>query len=228
MNDYPERVTLYEDGVYRWCYVMDMWRNRYMIRLVWKIIVPLLGIPLLLIGVMGLKNAAYLMQQGIAAEELMFYMRGDMIALYVVGGILAGILLLTELIYAVCALAMHGQWRIRFEMDDSAVALVRNPGTMETLNTLGAVAGILGVIAGKPGEALRVGGTLAMANNTGTSRFESTRRVKRIRKYDVLDLREWFGTNQIYVPREDYEYVRDFILARVSEKARMRSQKEIE
>ena len=34
--------------------------------------------------------------------------------------------------------------------------------------------------------------------------------------------------NQIYVPREDYEYVRDFILARVSEKARMRSQKEIE
>lgn len=226
MNGFPSRVTLYEDGVYRWCYEMDMWKNRYMIRLIFKIIIPLLGIPLLFIAAMTLKNAHYLMQQGIARENLMFYMHDDMITLYVVGGILVGILLLAELIYAVCALVMHGRWRICFEMNDSAVALVRNPGTMEALNTLGAVAGIVGVLAGKPGEALRVGGTLAVANNTGTSRFESIRRVKRIRKYDLLDLREWFGMNQVYVPAEDYDYVRDFILARIPEKARMRSQKE--
>lgn len=226
MNDYPERVTLCEDGVYRWSYVMDMWRNRYMIRLAWKIIVPLLGILLLFVAAMALKNAQYLMRQGVAREELMFYLRGDLISVYIVAGLLAGILLLTELIYAVCALAMHGKWRLRFEMDESAVALVRNPGTMETLNALGAVAAIVGLAAGKPRGALRVGNTLAMANNTGTSRFECTRRVKQVRRYDLLDLREWFGMNQIYVPPEDYEYVRDFILERVSEKARMRSQKE--
>ena len=227
MNDYPERVTLYEDGVYRWSYVMDMWKNRYMIRLVWKIIVPLLGLPLLFVAAMVLKNARYLTQQGVAREDLMFHLHGDLVSLYIVAGLFAGVLLLTELIYAVCALVMHGQYRVRFEMDESAVALVRNPGTMETINTLGAVAGLIGLVAGKPGAALRVGSTLAVANNTGTSRFESTRRVKRIRKYDVLDLREWFGMNQVYVPKEDYDYVRDFILARVPEKARMRSQKEI-
>lgn len=227
MNDYPERVTLYEDGVYRWSYVMDMWKNRYMIRLVWKIIVPLLGLPLLFVAAMVLKNARYLTQQGVAREDLMFHLHGDLVSLYIVAGLFAGVLLLTELIYAVCALVMHGQYRVRFEMDESAVALVRNPGTMETMNTLGAVAGLIGLVAGKPGAALRVGSTLAVANNTGTSRFESTRRVKRIRKYDVLDLREWFGMNQVYVPKEDYDYVRDFILARVPEKARMRSQKEV-
>ena len=227
MNDYPERVTLYEDGVYRWSYVMDMWKNRYMIRLVWKIIVPLLGLPLLFVAAMVLKNARYLTQQGVAREDLMFHLHGDLVSLYIVAGLFAGVLLLTELIYAVCALVMHGQYRVRFEMDESAVALVRNPGTMETINTLGAVAGLIGLVAGKPGAALRVGSTLAVANNTGTSRFESTRRVKRIRKYDVLDLREWFGMNQVYVPKEDYDYVRDFILARVPEKARMRSQKEV-
>ena len=32
MNEYPSRVTLYDDGVYRWCYDMDMWQNRYMLR----------------------------------------------------------------------------------------------------------------------------------------------------------------------------------------------------
>ena len=31
---YPSRVTLFEDGVYRWSYDMDMWHNRYLIRLI--------------------------------------------------------------------------------------------------------------------------------------------------------------------------------------------------
>ena len=226
MNDYPERVTLCEDGVYRWSYVMDMWKNRYMIRLAWKIIVPALGLLLLFVAAMALKNARYLMRQGVAREELTFYLRSDLISVYIVAGLLAGVLLLTELIYAVCALAMHGQWRLRFEMDESAVALVRNPGTMQTMNALGAVAAIVGLAAGKPRDAMRVGSTLALANDAGTSRFESTRRVKRVRRYDLLDLREWFGMNQIYVPPEDYDFVRDFILARIPEKARTRSQKE--
>ena len=226
MNDYPERVTLYEDGIYRWSYVMDMWKNRYMIRLVWKIIVPILGLPLLFIAAMVLKRAIPMMQEGVPRETLMFYLKSDLLALCVVAGLMAAILLLTELIYAGCALAMHGKWRISYQMDESAVALVRNPRTMSTLNTLGTVASIMGVLAGKPGEALRVSGTMAAMNDNGVSRFESTRRVKQVRKYDVLDLREWFGMNQIYVPAEDYDYVRDFMLARVSEKARLRSQKE--
>ena len=28
INETPTRVTLYEDGVYRWSYDLDMWRNR--------------------------------------------------------------------------------------------------------------------------------------------------------------------------------------------------------
>jgi len=59
----------------------------------------------------------------------------------------------------------------------------------------------------------------------GTSRFESTRRVKTIEQYDLLELREFLGMNQIYVSKEDYEDVRNFILERVPEKARRRSVK---
>ena len=46
------------------------------------------------------------------------------------------------------------------------------------------------------------------------------RRVKQFPQYDLIDLREWFGMNQIYVDAEDYPFVRDFILERVREKAR--------
>ena len=52
------------------------------------------------IGAMVLKNAIPLMQQGAPRETLMFFIHGDLVALYVVAGLLAGILLLTELIYS--------------------------------------------------------------------------------------------------------------------------------
>lgn len=227
MNEYPDRVTLYEDGVYRWAYTMNMWKNRYMIRLIYKILVPLLGIPLLLVAAMAVKNGRYLLQQGIPREDLMSFMRGDMIPIYVIGGLLVGMLLLIEIIYAICALAMHGTWRMCYEMDESAVALVRNPKTMQTMNTFGAVVGVIGLLAGKTSDVARIGGTLATINETGTSRFEFASRVKRVRKYDVLDMREFMSMNQIYVPGEDYDYVRDFILSRIPEKARLRSQKEV-
>ena len=49
MNEFPSRVTLYEDGVYRWSYDLDMWRNRYILNLVIKVLLLVLGIPTLFV-----------------------------------------------------------------------------------------------------------------------------------------------------------------------------------
>lgn len=57
MNDYPSRVTLFDDGVYRWSYDLDMWRNRYLLNLILKILSLLLGIPALFILAMVLRAA---------------------------------------------------------------------------------------------------------------------------------------------------------------------------
>jgi len=225
MDNYPSRVTLGEDGVLRWSYDMDMWHNRYMIGLVFKIIGLMLGIPTLLAAVAMLMRAAPLMADGVTGDRLRSFLRDDLILLAVVGGMLAGMLLLGAIIYAICAAVMKGRYHLCFQMDDSAVALVRNPKTMGVINTLGIVAAIAGLAAGKPGESLRLGSTLAAANSTGTSRFDAARRVKIVEKCDVLDIREFFGMNQIYVPPEDFEYVKEFILARIPEKARIRSER---
>ena len=223
MNEYPSEVTLYDDGVYRWRYDMDMWHNRYLLRLVLKVIALVLGVPLLFLLAMALVQTAPLLRENRPWEDLLFFMRDDMIPIAVVGGLLVGCLLLALTIYAICALVMGGSCRLRFEMDDTAVTLVRNPGTTDAINALGTVAVIAGMAAGKPGEALRAGGTLAAASSTGASRFDSTRRVKLFPDSDVIDLREWFGMNQIFVSPGDYAFVRDYILARVPEKTRDRS-----
>jgi|GEM_PF-2201517 len=225
MDSFSERITLFEDGVYRWYYDMDMWRNRYMIRLAIKVISLLMLLPMLL-GVLSLLSRLPIVWgRELPGEMVMWLLGGDLQFLLIIGGLWLGMLLLAELVYAICALAMKGTYRLYFQMDENAVALVRKPGTMEKLNAFGAVASVVGLLAGKPGEALRVGSTLAVANNTGTSRFASTRRVKTVEKYDLLDLREFFGMNQIYVSKNDYENVRAFILERVPEKARRRSTK---
>ncbi len=223
MNDYPSRVTLYEDGVYRWSYDMDMWRNRYLLNLIIRILLLVIGIPALFMLAMLLMRLIPLMTEGLPVDSIMFHIRGDLAGFAIVGGMLVGMVLLTLIIYAICAAAMHGTWRFCFQMDESAVALVRDARKMAALNTFGAAVAVVGLLAGKPGESLRVGNTLAVANNTGTSRFESTRRVKILPELDLLDLSEWFGMNQIYVPGEDYTFVKDFILARIPEKARERS-----
>jgi len=156
-------------------------------------------------------------------EDIQFYIHGDLLAFAVVGGLFVGTILLALIIYAICAAVMGGTYRVRFTMDESAVMLVRDPNYMKALNTFGGVIAVAGLVLGKPGDSLRIGSTLAVANNTGTSRFDSVRRIKRVPKYDVLDLREWFGMNQIYVSPEDYDFVLGFILERVPEKARLRS-----
>ena len=223
MNDYPARVTFFEDGIYRWSYDMDLWHDRYILRLVIKVLLLVMGIPTLFVLAMLLKNLIPLLKSGLPGERIMFFIRNDLLIVAIVGGLLVGMILLTLLIYIIAAAVVHGKYHLCYQMDESAVALVREPRKMDALNTFGTVVAVVGLAIGKPGDAMRIGSTLAVAKNTGTSRFESTRRVKILPERDLLDLREWFGMNQIYVPGEDYGFVKDFILERIPQKARDRS-----
>ncbi|MBQ8955242.1 MAG: hypothetical protein IJ048_14140 [Clostridia bacterium] len=223
MENYPSRVTLFDDGIYRWSYDMDMWHNRYLLGLASKIISLLLGVPTLFIAAMVLKQLIPRINQGLPKDEIMWFIQNDLLALVIVGGLWIGIILLMLIIYAITAAVLHGTCRLCFQMDESAVVLVRDPKTMNAVNTFGTVVAVIGLAIGKTGDAMRMGSTLAAANSTGTSRFDSTRRVKILPKYDLLDLREWFGMNQIYVNSEDYEFVKGFILEHIPDKARERS-----
>ena len=205
MNDYPDRVTLYDDGVYRWSYDMDMWQNRFMLRLLLKLLGIICGGVLILI--FALLGPEYYTPKAVA------------IALASAAGLFA----LTFLIYAVCAWVMKGVYRLRFEMDENAVALVQSAATRDRNSALATVATLAGIAAGKSGEAFRLSSTLNAVNAVGTTAFSVITRVKTCPEDDVIDLREWFGMNQIYVNREDYAFVLDFIRERISEKARRRS-----
>ena len=205
MNDFPPRVTLFDDGVYRWSYDMDMWHNRFLLKLLLKAVGIICAIPIL---ILLLLSGPERVTPTVAAVVLLS---------------LAGVYALTLGIYALCALAMHGVYRLHFAMDESAIVLVQSAATKRRNSALAVVATVAGVAAGKPNEAFRVGTALGCANAVGTTSFSIVTRIMPHPECDVIDMREWFGMNQIYVNAEDYAFVRDFILSHIPEKAQRRS-----
>ena len=222
MDMYPSRVTLFDDGIYRWSYNMDMWRNRYLLGQIIKILCIVLGIPTMFLAAIVVKNALLVLDQG--TDKIMFFIHNDLMALAVVGGIWIGCIILTLIIYAICATVMHGTWHLCFEMNESAVALIQSAATKkrnDTLTTIAAVADLVTTLAGKPSNSLHtttVG--LSATNDNRITHFDAVRKARPHPEHDLIDLRGFFIMNQIYVGPEDYPFVRDFILERVREKAR--------
>ena len=204
MREYPARVTRFDDGFYRWSYDMDMWHNRYMlvflIKVLGAICAPLCALMLYWLGPEYMKPMTFLIM-----------------ALSV-----AGLYALMLGIYAICALAMHGVYRVRYEMDGETIVLVQSSATRERNGALGTLARVANLAPGGGGLARRVGGTLAMAEVVGTTYFSNVTRVRPHPEWDVINLREWFGMNQIYVNAEDYGFVRDFIFEHVRDKVKNR------
>lgn len=222
MENYPPRVTLFEDGVYRWSYDMDMWQNRFLLRLIVRLFCFMLGIPTLFVLAMVLKQAVPLMNEGVPMAEITgFFVRNDLILLGVVGGLWIGMILLTLIVYAVCAAFMHGVWRMCFEMDDASVTLVRSAAAKNVTDTLSAVAAVTEIAVSLSGKNTH-GNTAALRGASGpdATGFESVSRVTLHPEDDVINLREFFIMHQVYVGAEDYSFVRDFISERVREKAR--------
>ena len=220
MNAYPEHVTLFDDGIYRWSYDMDMWHNKFMLSLIIKVMAVIFAFPAAFFLFMLLARVLPLLTQGELRRVPREWITGEAVPLIITLICFAAAIGVTLLVYVICAAVMHGTYRLCFEMDESAVALVRSAKAMNTVNALGTVATIAAIAAGKPGEAMRTSSMLTGANAVGTTAFTSVLRVKLHPKYDVINLHEVFSMNQIYVNEGDYPFVRDFILGHVREKAR--------
>ena len=206
MNDYPARVTRFEDGVYRWSYDMDMRRNRFML---WHVLRILAALCALLCFVM---QSAFGWGRATPMSVALLF-------LIPMGALTA----LTLLIYLISALAMGGKYHLQFKMDEGTIALVQSAATTERNRTLASIAVGVGMLAGQRNKAYRVGATLGAADSVGMMAFSDVTSVRLYPGDDVIALREWFGMNQLYVPGEDYAFVRDFILARIPERARKRA-----
>ena len=196
-NEFPSRVTLCGDGVYRWSYDMDMYRNPYLRSILLKVMGVLCAVMYVFLLALIAGGGRELTPRTMLLAALPF----------------SGLLLLTLLIYYICAAVMHGTYHLRFEMDEDAVRLVRKASTQRMMNVMADVTTMAN---------MRAGHQLQTAAGSGCTLFQSVRAMTERPEHDAINLRELMGANQLWIPRADYEFVRDFIAQRIPDRAKAR------
>ena len=202
-QEFPKRVTLGEDQVYRWYYDMDMYHNHYF-----------RNILLIAFGLTGVLCGAAMLFGFSAGGRLTTWTA--LISVLVC----AGIELLALAGYYLAAVFMHGVYRLRFAMGEDAVMLVRKQSTQKMLNIMPFLTLASGAAAGNALKGVPLATAQNAAAGSGFTYFKNVRKVKELPKYDIINLRGFAEANQLWVCPEDYAFVLDYIKSRIPERAR--------
>ena len=195
-KDIGNRVTLYNDGKYRWIHEVNLLTNPSILFDVWKV----LGISMGILVVFGL--VIMLFTGNLDLDMLKGFGGGILIA----SGVIAAISIPGYLVYA----AMTG-WKyvVLFIMDEKEVVHQQMPRTAKKAQLIGELTMLAGLVAGRPGM---VGtGLLAKSRTSMTTTLSSVRRLIPCRRMHLIKVNGLLEKNRVYVPDEDFDFVYDFL-----------------
>ena len=195
-KDYSgNRVTLCEDGKYRWTYPLDMLKNPSILFVLLKIFGILLSIPLLI----ALISAA-------ANNDWQRVWDGFLKIWLIVMVVFFVIILIS---YLIVVWMNGGKYVVNFTMDEKHLIHEQVPVQYERARKVGLLAALVGIFAKRPYAA--GAGALAASRNTSVSEFDKVRRVKPRRRQNLIKVNQTLERNQVYVSDEDFDFVLDFI-----------------
>ena len=193
-------MTAGNDGVLRWVYEMNMWKNPTLVVTIGKVFLLAAMAPALLVLILGIVEG-----EGVAESFLMFLEVGGIVI-----GIVAGLLLLA---YPLVAWLNGGKYCVVFEMDERGVNHVQMARQFDRNRTLAMVTVLAGALAGNAHTA--EAGLLAASRKNLYSDFGKVRRVVVNEARSVIYLNEALNRNQVYAAPADFAFVRDHILRHV-------------
>ena len=195
------RVRLCQDGKYRWTYHFDMLRNPAIIVVVYKIFGILLSIPFL-INVIALARHGELQK---AWNERLWSGSNPKVWLVVMAVFFFVILLG----YLLVAWMYGGKYIVHFTMDENGLVHEQEAVQFDRAKKVGLLAALVGILAKKPG--MMGQGMLDASRSSSTSVFDRVRRIKPRRWIELIKVNQRLDRNQVYVPREDFDFVLSFI-----------------
>lgn len=184
-----------EDGKYVWIYELNLLTNPIVYFTIMKIFFFIdIGIWIFL-SLFDIGNAEALL--GIAKTALI------MLAVF------AGLTLIGYLVYA---LIMGGKYIVLFIMDEEGVIHRQLDKQVKKAQATGALAVLLGAASGNVGAMGT--GILSMTKSESQSEFSKVRKVKSLRIFNTIKVDALLNHNQVYVPKEDFSAVLEYINAR--------------
>ncbi len=185
-----------KDGVFRWVYEMNMWKNPTLIITVWKILLLVTLFPALLMFFLSLGD-------GIGAALL------TMIKIYaLVALIISGLMLLA---YPLVTLIYGGQYCVLFEMDKYGVKHIQMDKQFKRNQILSMITVLAGIAAGNVQST--AAGVLSGTKQSIYSTFDKVKTVRINPKRNVIFLSENLSHNQVYANAEDFAFVENFIVS---------------
>lgn len=190
-----KEVRLCKDGKYRWKYEMNMLTNPTIFLTVLKV---LGGVVIGLFVVFGF---------------FLYVIHGDWAGLWGMAKAMliamAVFLGLTILGVLLVAAKYGGKYIVLFEMDEKGIVHQQEPKQFKKAQKMGAVTAMAGAAGGSFSTA--GAGMLAASKNASVSEFAKVRKVKPSRWLRVIKVNQPFNHNQVYVRKEDFDFVYGFI-----------------
>ncbi len=193
----PAGITADGEGKLRWTYELNLWRHPMMLYSGIKA----MSIAVLSFGV--LVASVRIGMDGIAAGA-------DFLGWYLLIA-LAVMLTLFGLSYLILCLFYWGRYVMMFEMDEKGVLYAQAPRQHQKARKLGMLTVLVGAVAKSSG--ISVAG-FAAVNRSFYSRFSEVRKVKAVRKHNLIRVNGLFVKNQVYASPEQYDFVWEYITSR--------------
>lgn len=198
-NQYRGReVQLCTDGKYRWVYEMNMLTNPVIFLTVFKIFFYIVLGLWLVIGLFG---------DLIHGDVRGFLQFGKVMLIML--AIMAGLTILGILVLSAI---YGGKYVVLFEMDDKEISHIQLPRQFTKAQAVGMIAALAGFVTKSPATA--GAGLLAASKSSSTSVYRNVRRVVARRSFHLIKVNQLFNKNQIYVPKEDFDFVYEYIKSR--------------
>ena len=190
------RITLGEDGIYRWTYHMNLIKNPSIFLLVLKVLLgTCVGIWVVMTPILCIVDESW--------DPLVNSWK-------TIGIVFAIIFGLTLIGYLVYAMIMGGFYIVDFTMDDKELVHTQVPRQQEKARKVGVATAVVGVLAKNPT-------TVGIGMTSGT-KMSSTTEFHRLKKVIVRRRRHVIklvggGHNEVYAVTEDMDWLCDYIRA---------------
>ncbi len=197
-------ITFCEDGVYRWVYELSMLRNPTILFTVFKIlgIIYIVTMPFILVP--AIINLGFV---DAIVECLPFLL---LVPVFIV------IILIS---YLIVTLIHGGKYVVLFEMNEKGIKHIQDPKSFDKGKKIAAAAVVAGAARGNIAAGLGQG-TIIASHSSMTSHFDAVRKIKVIRRLNTIKLDAPFSHNQIYAADEDFDFVLNYIMERIPDKAK--------
>ena len=188
------------DGTYRWIYEFSMKRNPVLLFTILKVFAVVCAALWVLMVVLALMDGDPFLSS--------LWSQGRVVLLiYVVFAVL------TVPAYLIVTAINGGKYIVLFEMDESGITHTQEPRQFSKAQGLQWLAAMAGAALHEPG--LAGAGFLATTNNGIRSDFSKVKGVKVLRRWNTVKLSQPLAKNQVYAEEEDFDFVLDYIRARV-------------